>query len=150
MPRSRAAQRADLRAKGNSRIKARRHKWHPAGHSGPQCGLLLGLLQVGAGIPGTVRRIWWVSASGVISERKITSWRQRSPEPYCPNGLRRGLMRFQGSFWRRNQHQEGIAASLKICCAENKERPLPSKNADCTTVFKEKGCQHRRKNMCLD
>ena len=83
-----------------------------------------------------------MAALGVISEGKITSWRQLSPGPYCPNDLRRGLLWLKGTFGRRNRHHEKGCATIKICTAENKEKVLPAlmcQSTNCTTVFKEKG-----------
>ena len=66
-----------------------------------------------------------MSTFGVISEGRITLWRQLSPGLYCPNSLRRGLLWLQGTFGRRNRHQEEGHPTIKICTAENKEKILP-------------------------
>ncbi len=66
-----------------------------------------------------------MSTFGVISEEKITLWRQLSPGPYCPNDLRRGLLWLQGAFDRRNRHHGVGRPTIKICTAENKEKALP-------------------------
>ncbi len=77
MPRSRAEQ----RVRRKSRIKADVTSDTRLGHIAPQCGAFQGFPE-----------IFQVAVSGGISEGKITLWRQFSPEPYCPNGLRRGLL----------------------------------------------------------
>lgn len=103
MTEARVAQRGGLKGEGQKQDKSRASLVTPGRSQRPAVRAAFGRLRAGARIPGTVWRIWRVSAFGVISKGKITLWRQFFPEPYCPNGLRRGLSWLQGVLEHRNQ-----------------------------------------------
>ena len=102
-PKAKGHPEARFKDEGQKQDKSRASQVTPGWSQRPAVRAAFGLLRAGAGILGTVWRIWRVSAFGVISEGEITLWCQFSPEPYDSNGLSRGLSRLQGALGHRNQ-----------------------------------------------